>query len=492
MANPKEWLAGARNQLACGFVYHFLMLPLLVPASIHSRSIIEQLKESLARATAVRACVAFWTLGPEELGDNFLELLQSGPSFICVDVHWPSDMDVLADFVDARAVSCYVFCRELYEKGSLQARQSLMHTKMLVVDLPDGEAEVWVGSHNFTAKALKGTNREVSVIVPCKQSSPFYEQARNYLEAIRKEAVLFTIARLAEFKALQRNGYDANGKKAALDILTVLGPEVESLPGKTLLLLGDNDDELANFPAAAKNEHFRVRAANLEGTEDYVISAHVQSSGYIDELDELSFGIDFAKRPYAIRSGELIPYVSYRDEALGGARLKEFKYWVNIKLGDLVARGAELQPVKAPAPAKWVIDSQATKQLRKKLEAERSEELSDWLHRPTGKVPRRSWERRLREDGLEPDPVIRVAKFGTNKESTSTPNLRAVEQVFRPEVLRLAKLFYEAHFQPRYFNPREGQLQLNFFKKPPLPAKLPAGLEPLRQKTLLQKRKLVG
>ena len=329
------------------------MAPLLLPASFTNgtRSVLDRLNASLGNAEAVRACVCYWTQWPEQLHANFTSLLSKEPSFCCVDVHWPTDHDALFDFGLHEATNFYLFLKQLVVQGQLQARHNLMHTKMLVLDLPGGQAEMWVGSHNFTDYALGGTNFEASVVTQCAQDSDFYGQCRGYLEFIRQQCHLFEPGRLADYKALQRTSL-AGGKGDIYQVLPLVGPQIDQLPGKTLLLLGDDAQELRKFGATEPTrQRLMVRAGDLDTQRDYLIEAHVQSSGLIDKLDQQSFGIDFSERPYAIRRNQLIPYTAYRDKAYGGEDLKEFAYWVNVKLGNLVGTGDELKPVNTPPPA---------------------------------------------------------------------------------------------------------------------------------------------
>jgi hypothetical protein len=465
------------------------MSPLLLPPSFTNgtRSVMEQLNERLGQAEAVRACICYWTQWPEQLHPNFIALLAKEPSFCCVDVHWPTDPEALVEFGQLGAMHFYLFLKQLVLPRKLQVRHNLMHTKMLVLDLPYGQAEIWVGSHNFTDYALGGTNFEASVVTQCEQNSDFYRQCRGYLEYMREQCHPFDSRLLAEYKALQRTSLSSN-EGEIYQVLPVLGSRVDQLAGKTLLLLGDDAQELKKFGATAPaRQRLLVRAGDLDTQRDYLIDAHVQSSGLIDRLDQQSFGIDFSERPYAIRRNQLIPYTAYRDKAYGGEDLKEFAYWVNVKLGEIVGKGDELQSVNAPPIAWWAKDAAATTAIRTEMARvqDDSSQITPAVDLPSRERGLQELKRR-REKRLEV-PEIRVARFRAHAERAKDALLLSVDEAFEAPMLTSAQPFYDEQFQQVYFERiTEQSVPGSAEREGP---KAPEKLKALRQKTLVQERR---
>ena len=67
----------------------------LVP-SFDDREVVSQLKLALQRAERLRAAVAYWLVGREELGPDLVKTLR-GNGFLCVDIHLPTDIDRLCE-----------------------------------------------------------------------------------------------------------------------------------------------------------------------------------------------------------------------------------------------------------------------------------------------------------------------------------------------------------------------------------------------------------
>ncbi|MCA8831905.1 phospholipase D-like domain-containing protein [Hymenobacter pini] len=468
------------------------MLPEFLPtgfATKSARSIIDRLDFSLSQATAVRASVCYWTRWPNHLHRNFTELLKWDDSFCCVDIKDTTEVDALYAFSEEGASNFYVYLKEESEKrpGQLRLYHNLLHPKMLVLDMPNGQAEVWVGSHNFTERALHGHNYEASTVTVCTQDSAFYWHHRAYLEHIRNQCQQFNPNLRAAYKALQRP-YQTGNTDNLYQILPLVGYNVLALPGQTLLLLGDDAQELRRFSGATPRlQRFLVRAGDLQTGQQHLLHAHVQSSGLIDKLDEQSFGIDFSARPYAIRRRDLIPYTAYRSKAFVGTELKRFAYWVNIKLGPLAGHGEELQAVKAPPLAWWAKDAAATAHLRQEIARERARQrmATGWEDQP-----RREWEteRELLE-AQQFQPEVRVARF---RQESDVPVLvagRDQEAAFTPRMLTAAQPFYEREFQQVYFEP-EATERRPFRLKPE--AQVPEELRAFTLKTLVQERRWQG
>jgi hypothetical protein len=60
-------------------------------------------------------------------------------------------------------------------------------------DYPEEPDELWVGSHNWTARALTGVNIEASLRVRLTSDSKLYADAANFLTEIRAHCVPFDV-----------------------------------------------------------------------------------------------------------------------------------------------------------------------------------------------------------------------------------------------------------------------------------------------------------
>jgi HKD family nuclease len=155
-------------------------LEFLQSESSKDKDIRGKLQESINKCITLRGAVAFWTV---DIGyfDGLVEKLSHADSFMCVDIHEPTRIDFLKKFVESGAKNIYLF---LYHVES--GRYPLMHTKLLVFDLPDNKAEIWIGSQNFTNSALSGFNFEATTVVSTTTTSSLYKKVIDYLNFIRK------------------------------------------------------------------------------------------------------------------------------------------------------------------------------------------------------------------------------------------------------------------------------------------------------------------
>ena len=161
----------------------------LLPSDPNKRSILAQLNDSLESATNLYASVCFWSIGPGVLSHHLERVLAQSGSFCIADIHCPTNVDKLAQFHDLGVTKLYLFFKEIQPK-KLEAhlQRHLLHTKMLLIDLPDNRAELWVGSHNFTKQALKGINREATLVIPYYKDDVLYTQAQRYFSSILQDS----------------------------------------------------------------------------------------------------------------------------------------------------------------------------------------------------------------------------------------------------------------------------------------------------------------
>ena len=75
---------------------------------------------------------------------------------------------------------------------------------MLLFWMPDRTAELWIGSHNWTRRALVDLNVECSLIARMADSSALFHTAVEYVEKIKRICEPFELSRIEFYKQLQR------------------------------------------------------------------------------------------------------------------------------------------------------------------------------------------------------------------------------------------------------------------------------------------------
>lgn len=69
-------------------------LPQFLPRTWDDRSINHDLDATIRRALHLYGAVAYWTIGPDLLHHQLVELLRQAESFCCVDLHLPVSFPV--------------------------------------------------------------------------------------------------------------------------------------------------------------------------------------------------------------------------------------------------------------------------------------------------------------------------------------------------------------------------------------------------------------
>jgi PLD-like domain len=162
-----------------------------------------RLKHSLDTAQLLRCAVAYWTVESNFLGPALPAKLSRPNGYLCVDYHLPTDIDELAALV-TNGANVRIYCEDISTALENERRsRPLLHTKMLLFWMADRTAELWVGSHNWTKRALLGLNVESSLVVKLSDSSSLFCEAVQYLEEIKGICEVFDPSRVELYKQLQ-------------------------------------------------------------------------------------------------------------------------------------------------------------------------------------------------------------------------------------------------------------------------------------------------
>jgi hypothetical protein len=139
-----------------------------------------------------------------------------------------------------------------------------MHAKMLLFALDDGTAELWVGSHNWTNRALLGLNVEASLVVHLRESSPLFRAATDYLANIRKISDRFDPAKAGFYKDVQRNM-----SERVTPVIEVTSEDGRQLAGSTIEIFGTDVVELDRIGDVRREVHVSVLDAGGEAQHLY-------------------------------------------------------------------------------------------------------------------------------------------------------------------------------------------------------------------------------
>ncbi len=288
-----------------------LLHPLDQPHVFYNR-----LQASLAKATKMRGSVAYWTVHPHFVSAKLPQILRKSGSFLCLDIHPPTSIDLLCELVKRiewqsgsrtrRKPSVYIHVRELEGQTEIRGAntempQELLHTKTLLLDLGNGLAEIWVGSHNWTRRAIVGLNIECTLVLRVSTSSPLYTQTADMLEQIRKLCQPFEPLSGQYYKWLQ-------GKVRPKAFFELEGERASQLERTSIKLFGTERTEAASLKTIGNKICLSVRDSITDDV--YLYDATVAtSSEYAQDIAQLADSLHTSNQRFVFREGRRSLYL---------------------------------------------------------------------------------------------------------------------------------------------------------------------------------------
>lgn len=299
------------------------LLPAWSPSSVRSALI-----AALSRSTLLQAGIGYWTIDSALLGPDLVRALEHASGFACVDLHPPTDVEALAALAN-QGGRVHIYYEEIptYTDRGRKEPPCLLHTKMLLFWSKDRTAELWVGSHNWTKRAILGLNVEASLIVRLRDSSQVFIAAAEYLSRIKAIAEPFDVARVDFYKALQ--GRMTRGLAPVMELEAEDGA---SASDTTITVFGTDRSELGRLGTVRREVH--VALLDPGSNDQFLYPATILHSGLLPASDASAGGVSFSPRRCAFRNGrQLAPL-----QPLGPVEqtvLNTAEYFVTVRLGAL-------------------------------------------------------------------------------------------------------------------------------------------------------------
>ncbi|OKH31125.1 hypothetical protein NIES2119_29595 [[Phormidium ambiguum] IAM M-71] len=299
----------------------------LIPSVEHS-SIKTRLETSLNKCQNVKGAVAYWTIDTAFV-TGLAEVLQREDSYYCIDIHKPTNIDYLAEF---KKLDSNIFLHDYelksnsqnYELEMQQKNPYLLHSKMILFELPDYKVEIWVGSHNFTQRAIRGVNIESSIIIRTNQNSKIYSDVLKYLTFIKDNCIPFDLKDVDFYKLLQGEYEEDTGSW----VLELVGENAANLVDEKMIqLLGVDSKDLID----RLGQEIIIQILNLDDEKEYIYKAEVLQAGEMNLQNSKSFGITFSPRRYAVRGTDKIPYLR-KEQEISQTLLQEHNYYINLEI----------------------------------------------------------------------------------------------------------------------------------------------------------------
>ena len=273
------------------------LLPPWSPSSVKS-----DLVAALTRADHLQAGIGYWTIDDALLGPHLARTLREDSGFACVDLHPPTDVDALAAVASQGAhVRVYYEDIPTYTDSGRKEPPCLLHAKMLLFWSKDKTAELWVGSHNWTNRAILGLNVEASIVIRLRDTAPLFRAAAGYLAEMKQISEPFDPAKVDLYKEIQRK--ISNGLSPVIELEAKDGGGLDERHDRSLWNGYDRiDDSSARFGVKCTwRSSIRIRTSNTFTRRSIV------HSGLLAASDASAAGISFSPRRYAFRCGRQFP-----------------------------------------------------------------------------------------------------------------------------------------------------------------------------------------
>jgi hypothetical protein len=258
------------------------------------KPIAPRLNELIESAVGLRMAVAYWTIKKDYLSSNLVNLLSKEDSFACVDLSYPTKVSELCD-LSRHGANTYFYLRKIEADTSspdgrvaLHLGGHLLHSKILLFDLPDGKASIWIGSHNWTDRALSGINIETSIEIKATKDGPVYKKIESLLCSIKSKCheVNFDLEEI--YKNIQRQ------ENTLFYLHSAISNVQESLlRGQLFHLLGVDQNRLNDFYTGRKFVLFL--SDKLDDKSGYICEAKIIRSGFSPKIDPSLSLPDFEK-----------------------------------------------------------------------------------------------------------------------------------------------------------------------------------------------------
>ena len=122
----------------------------LLPHATGSLDLVDQVSKLFREAKSLRASIAFWTLSPDQLNSitrgNSIRVLSEKESFLCVDIQNPTNLEHLANLASI-GIKVFLNIRKLpkaLEPLKISTSPGLLHTNVILADLANEQAELWI------------------------------------------------------------------------------------------------------------------------------------------------------------------------------------------------------------------------------------------------------------------------------------------------------------------------------------------------------------
>lgn len=295
---------------------------------LKNRSLYKDLDSLFHECTSFKASVAYWTIFPDFFKTTLTNALKKQDSFVCLDLSEPTNIYAIKSFCINGAEEFYWHKYRVRSGSNFR----LLHSKVLLFDLPNGNSEIWIGSMNFTETAIKGFNVESISKINCSQTDDIYKDVLEFLNFMKNNLCFkFDINQIPYYQILNGetiqksilNKY--NGEK--LKVISMFGERISNLcMEEFIVLLSFSENEFSVFKT---EKRIFLHIADTELNKNFLFEGTVDQVG---KIEQGKTNLDFiGDKRYAYIGLSDICYLE-KPTNITHSLQKNIKYFVTLKI----------------------------------------------------------------------------------------------------------------------------------------------------------------
>lgn len=298
---------------------------------LKNRSLFQDLNSLFQECTSFKASVAYWTIREDFFKHSLTKALKKSNSFVCVDLAKPTDLYTINSFYYENVNQFYWHKYKI--SSGMGNDYKLLHSKVLLFDLPNHQAEIWVGSMNFTLTAIKGLNIESITKINCSQDEKVYKDTLEFLNFVKNDLCYqYELSELDYYEMLQQQSITkiitANlklGKKAK--VVSLFGINIDSIKNNDIIELFSINNRDYDIYKSSKVVYLQI--ADKPNNQEYLFEAKVEQFG---NTEGDATKIDFiGKKRYANIGYDKFSYLTEPNN-IDHNYLNGINYFVTVRI----------------------------------------------------------------------------------------------------------------------------------------------------------------
>ncbi len=177
------------------------------------KPLFDLLADALGNGGKLKAAIAFVT----RRGVDFLREHFKGDRFqLIVSIRWPTDLDALARIANEYPDSIWLHMGGFIPQEK-KAERFQLHSKVVCIE-NNGNVDLFIGSHNWTATALHGINLEAGVHIRCGKDEEVAKDLIEHINECQSESQKFDPNQLSFYKEVQNKLHRSPNREEDQDI----------------------------------------------------------------------------------------------------------------------------------------------------------------------------------------------------------------------------------------------------------------------------------